>query len=162
MVWFLKHVTGEHLTGFVLLVMQMKRINEQFEEYLLRTFELAELAKGTGDGPFGAVILDERGNPISEASNSTTTDNSVINHAEINAIQLAEYRRGIGKLKGCTLVNSAEPCPMCASAIIWAGIDRVVFGTSISALKKMGKRQIDIPCRELFEQAGVDIKVYGH
>lgn len=138
-----------------------KAISEQFEEYLKRAIELAELAKGLGDGPFGAVILDERGNPLSEASNSTTTDNSVINHAEINAIQLAEYRRGIGRLKGCTLVSSAEPCPMCASAIIWAGIDRVVFGASIESLSNKGKRQIGISCRELFEQAGADIKVYG-
>jgi guanine deaminase len=138
-----------------------KAIRDQFNEYLLRTLELAELAKGLGDGPFGAVILDERGNPISEASNSTTTDNSIVNHAEINAIQLAEYRRGKGKLKGCTIVSSAEPCPMCTSAILWSGLSRIVYGASIQALEQKGVGQIRIGCRDIVNQSGMQVQVYG-
>jgi len=136
-------------------------IRDQFNEYIMRSLELAELAKGLGDGPFGAVILDERGNPISEASNSTTTDNSIVNHAEINAIQLAEYRRGKGKLKGCTIVSSAEPCPMCMSAILWSGLSRLAYGASIASLEKKGIGQIRIGCRELANQAGSEIQIYG-
>lgn len=78
-----------------------------------------------------------------------------------NAIQQAEYNRGKGKLKGCTLVSSAEPCPMCASAIAWSGLSKIIYGVSIKTLKAEGFDQIDIGCREILERANHPIKVIG-
>jgi tRNA(Arg) A34 adenosine deaminase TadA len=131
------------------------------EKYLRMTFELAKQAKGLGDGPFGALVVDESDQIIARAGNTTTSENSVTYHAEINAIQQAEYNRGKGKLKGCTLISSAEPCPMCASAIVWSGLSRVVYGVSISAMEKAGIRQIDIESRTIFNKAEYELQVTG-
>ncbi len=125
------------------------------------TFELAKQAKGLGDGPFGALVVDENDQIIARAGNTTNSENSVTYHAEINAIQQAEYNRGKGKLKGCTLISSAEPCPMCASAIVWSGLSKVVYGVSISAMEEIGIKQIDIPSSAILEKSDHEIQVNG-
>jgi tRNA(adenine34) deaminase len=53
---------------------------------------------------------------------------------------------------GLTLYSTAEPCPTCQSAILWAGISRVVFGTSIRTLQRLGWWQIDIPAEEVMQR----------
>ncbi|MBO6585615.1 MAG: nucleoside deaminase [Gracilimonas sp.] len=131
------------------------------EELIRHCLRLAQEAKDLGDGAYGALITDETGNIIARAGNTTNSENSVTYHAEINAIQQAEYNRGKGKLKGCTLYSSAEPCPMCASAIVWSGIEKVVFGASISALKNFGVQQIDIESRDILTKADHKIEVKG-
>ncbi|MFN1834197.1 nucleoside deaminase [Balneola sp. MJW-20] len=131
------------------------------EEYLRLAFQLAREAKELGDGAFGAIVIDESKKVIARAGNTTTSENSVTYHAEINAIQQAEYNRGKGKLKGCTLISSAEPCAMCAAAIVWSGLSRVIYGVSISAMQQAGIHQIDIESRKIFEKAEHDIEVHG-
>jgi guanine deaminase len=130
-------------------------------EFMQRCIDLAGAAAELGNGPFGALILDETGTVIAEAQNTTSTENSVIYHAEINAIKDAEYVRGKGKLSGCILYSSAEPCPMCASAIIWSGLTKVVYGASIKSMSERGIKQINIDCEEIFEKAGHKIEVTG-
>ncbi len=122
---------------------------------------MAKQAKGLGDGPFGALVVDENDQIIARAGNTTNSENSVTYHAEINAIQQAEYNRGKGKLKGCTLISSAEPCPMCASAIVWSGLSKVVYGVSISAMEEIGIKQIDIPSSAILEKSDHEIQVNG-
>ncbi|MFP8489186.1 nucleoside deaminase [Gracilimonas sp. Q87] len=124
-------------------------------------FDLAKQAKGRGDGAFGAIIQDENGTTIARAGNTTGSDGSVLYHAETNAIKKAESKKGKGKLKGCILYSSAEPCPMCASAIVWAGIDAVVYGVSIEKLREIGIEQIDLNCFEVFRKANRKIDLQG-
>ena len=131
------------------------------DHYLRLSFTYAIEAKNLGDGPFGAIVVNESDEIIARAGNTTISENSVTYHAEINAIQQAEYNRGKGKLKGCTLFSSAEPCPMCASAIIWSGLSRVVYGVSIDELKKLGVAQIEIPLRDIVERAGYAVDITG-
>ena len=131
------------------------------DHFLRLSFTYAIDAKKLNDGPFGALVLDEQNEIIARAGNTTNSDHSITYHAEINAIQQAEYNRGKGKLKGCTLVSSAEPCPMCASAIAWSGLRKVIYGVSIESLKAEGFDQIDIGCREILERANYPIKVIG-
>jgi len=131
------------------------------EHYLRLSFTYAIEAKNLGDGPYGALVVNENDEIIARAGNTTNSDNSVTYHAEINAIQQAEYNRGKGKLKGCTLVSSAEPCPMCASAIVWSGISKVVYGLSITSLKSKGIEQIDIACRNILQQSNREIETIG-
>ena len=70
-------------------------------------------------------------------------------HGEIDAInQLVLVNPGIDANK-LVLYTTAEPCPMCQAAILWTGIEMVVFGTSIRSLQKMGWRQIDILAEEV-------------
>lgn len=130
-------------------------------EILQECFELARQAKSRGDGPFGSVILDSEGEIISRAGNTTGSDGTVVHHAEINAIKQAEFVRGKGKLAGCVLYTSAEPCPMCAAAIAWSGIDTVIFSVSIEALTTAGLDQIDLKCSEVFGRSGRDIVLHG-
>ncbi len=131
------------------------------DHFLRLSFTYAIDAKKLNDGPFGALVLDEQNEIIARAGNTANSDHSITYHAEINAIQQAEYNRGKGKLKGCTLFSSAEPCPMCASAIAWSGLSKVIYGVSIETLKAEGFDQIDIGCREILERANYPIKVIG-
>lgn len=130
-------------------------------EILQECFELARQAKKRGDGPFGSVILDGEGEIIARAGNTTGSDGTVVHHAEINAIKQAEVVRGKGSLSGCVLYTSAEPCPMCAAAIAWSGIDTVIFSVSIEALTEAGMDQIDLNCSEVFGRSGREIVLYG-
>jgi tRNA(Arg) A34 adenosine deaminase TadA len=130
-------------------------------EILRECFELAGQAKRRGDGPFGSVILDGEGKTIARAGNTTSSDSTVVHHAEINAIKQAEVVRGKGNLSGCVLYTSAEPCPMCAAAIAWSGIDTVIFSVSIEALTEAGMDQIDLKCSEVFGRSGREIALHG-
>lgn len=129
--------------------------------YLRLSFTYAIEAKKLGDSPFGALIINENNDIIARAGNTASSENSVTYHAEINAIQQAEYNRGKGKLKGCTLVSSAEPCPMCASAILWSGLSKLVYGVSIYTLQSKGVDQIEIGCREILHHAEQNIEIIG-
>lgn len=82
-----------------------------------------------GGGPFGAVVV--RGDEvITVASNSVTIDNDPTAHAEVNAIRSACKKLGTFKLDGCYIYSSCEPCPMCLSALYWAGVDRIYYGNT--------------------------------
>ncbi|MDZ7805491.1 MAG: nucleoside deaminase [Gracilimonas sp.] len=131
------------------------------ESIIRECFELAELAKKRGDGPFGSIIIDEGGKAIARAGNTTGTDGTVVHHAEINAIRATEAVKGKGKLEACTLFTSAEPCPMCAAAIVWSGISTVIYGVSIQAMKEVGIKQIEIDSRSIFSKSDHEIKVIG-
>lgn len=82
-----------------------------------------------GGGPFGAVIV-RNGEIISVESNSVTIDNDPTAHAEVNAIRSACKKTGSFKLDGCYVYSSCEPCPMCLSALYWAGISRIYYGNT--------------------------------
>ncbi len=81
-------------------------------------------------GPFGAAVIDPQGKIIALASNSVLSDHDPTAHAEVNAIRQAGHKLKTHDLKGCTLVTTAYPCPMCCSAIIWANITEVYYGAT--------------------------------
>lgn len=98
--------------------------------------------------PFGAVIVDGKTREV-VAEGHNRSEESPTYHGEIDVIN-----RAAGKLAGkewtqLVLYTTAEPCPMCQSAIAWAGIGTVVFGSSIPYLKQMGWWQIDIRAEEV-------------
>ena len=82
-----------------------------------------------GFGPFLAAIFDKNGNLISQASNSVIKDCCSNNHAEINAIKLAEKKFSTYDLSeyDLSLYITAEPCMMCIGAILWSGIKKVFY-----------------------------------
>ena len=82
-------------------------------------------------GPFGAVITDKNDNVIAVASNLVLESHDPTAHAEIMAIRMASEKLGIHDLSGCTLYATGYPCPMCLSAIIWANIKKVYYGTNL-------------------------------
>lgn len=77
--------------------------------------------------PIGAVIVCQN-QIISRAHNLTETLNDVTAHAEMQAITAAANHIGGKYLNGCTLYVTVEPCPMCAGALYWAQIDKIVYG----------------------------------
>lgn len=79
--------------------------------------------------PIGCVIV-HNGRIIARAHNLTERFQDITAHAEVQAITSAANVIGAKYLKDCTLYVTVEPCPMCAGAIAWAQISRVVFGAS--------------------------------
>ena len=91
---------------------------------------LAQAAQAVtwGDVPVGAVVLDETGAIIGRAGNQRVLDDDPLAHAEMLALRRAAEARQSGRLDGCTIVVTLEPCTMCAGAIAQARLARLVFG----------------------------------
>ena len=104
--------------------------DEKFMRMAIALGEQAAMVEGTG-GPFGCVIV-KNGKVIAEGSNHVVTENDPTWHGEMAAIRAAARHLGNFNLSGCTLYTSGEPCPMCAGAIFWARIDRVVYASTIA------------------------------
>lgn len=90
-------------------------------------------------GPFGAVIV-KNGKIISKAHNTVIKTKDATAHAEINAIRKASKKLKTHDLSGCILYTSAEPCPMCLSAIIWANIKEVYYSNTKQDADDIGFR----------------------
>lgn len=119
--------------------MNPREATHEDEKFLRRAIALAEeaaMVKGTG-GPFGCVIVKD-GEVIAEGSNHVVTENDPTWHGEMAAIRAAAKKLGAFDLSGCTLYTSGEPCPMCAGAIFWARIHRVVYASTIADALEFG------------------------
>ncbi len=112
----------------------MKNVDKH---YLRIAFKEAERARERGNHAFGALLVDTDGTPVLAAQNSVVTDNDVTAHAEMNLIRVASRKFKPDQLKTFTLYASGEPCPMCAGAIVWANIRRVVFGLGMEAIYRL-------------------------
>jgi len=111
-----------------------------------------------GDAPYGAVIV--KGNQIlAKAHNTVKRDNDPSAHAEMNVIRNMTNQINSPSLAGYTLYATAEPCPMCATACIWAGIDEIIIGASIEDLIRRNQAQINLACEEIIAKSPQDIKV---
>ena len=93
-------------------------------------------------GPFGCVIVKE-GKIIGRGHNMVVKNNDPTCHGEIMAIQNACAAENNFSLKGCELYTTAEPCPMCLGAILWAGIDKVYYGCNIADTENIGFKDSD-------------------
>lgn len=98
-------------------------------KYMKMAAELSSENIDAGGGPFGAVIVRED-EVISTGVNSVTLDNDPTAHAEVNAIRNACRRLKSFQLEGCVVYSSCEPCPMCLSALYWAGVTKIYFGNT--------------------------------
>ena len=102
-------------------------INPFSDEYFMKeAFKEAEKALDKNEVPVGAVIVLQN-QIIGRGHNLTEQFNDVTAHAEVQAITAAAEFLGAKYLKGCTLFVTLEPCPMCAGALAWSQIDRIVF-----------------------------------
>ena len=101
---------------------------EKTDEYFMRlALKEAEMALSENEIPIGAVII-ANGKVIARARNQTETLHDVTAHAEMLAITAAANQLGGKYLSGCTLYVTVEPCVMCAGAIGWAQLSRIVYG----------------------------------
>ncbi|MBQ6612743.1 MAG: nucleoside deaminase [Alistipes sp.] len=83
----------------------------------------------SGGGPFGAIIVRD-GELIAEGANRVVPNNDPTAHAEVVAIRNACQKLQTFNLEGCTVYTSCEPCPMCLSALYWAGIERICYANT--------------------------------
>ena len=97
--------------------------------FMKKALEEAQLAFEEGEVPVGAVIVAQN-RIIGRAHNLTEKLNDVTAHAEMQAITAAANFIGGKYLKGCTLYVTLEPCQMCAGALYWSQISRLVYGAS--------------------------------
>ncbi len=102
---------------------------EDNEKYMKDALREAIQAEAEDEVPIGAVIVC-RGRIIAKGHNMTERLNDPTAHAEMIAITAATEAMGGKYLNDCTLYVTVEPCPMCAGALAWAQIGKVVYGAS--------------------------------
>lgn len=111
--------------------------------------------------PFGSSIIHTRsGEVLIRALNAVARELDPSSHAEVRAIRLATKKLKSISLAGYTLYTTCEPCPMCMSTILWAGLDRVVYGATIEDANRHC-RQIHIHAKEVAERSDMRCKVEG-
>jgi tRNA(Arg) A34 adenosine deaminase TadA len=136
--------------------------------YLRTAIAVAQRARAKGNHPFGAILVDADGTVLLEAENTVNTEHDCTGHAETNLVRMACRRFERAVLERCTLYTSTEPCAMCAGAIHWSGIGRVVYGLGEAALYAMtsdgahpDNETMTLPCREVFARCVRPVEVVG-
>lgn len=104
------------------------KINKSMDKYMEEALREAKKAAAIGEIPVGAVIV-KNGRVIARGHNRTETDKDPTAHAEMIAIRNAAKVLGGWRLPECTMYVTLEPCSMCAGAIVWARIQKLVIGT---------------------------------
>ena len=122
-----------------------------YDEALLRlAFDVAKRSRAGGDHPFGSVLADSEGRLLMEQGNGYLSEGGDRTaHAERLLASRAARTYDVNFLAQCTLYTSAEPCAMCAGAIYWAGIGRVVYGQTEKALKEQTGAHPENPTLDL-------------
>lgn len=135
------------------------------EDCLREAIQAARDARANGNHPFGAILADENGKVLMRAENTVLTERDCTGHAETNLVREACKRYKPDLLATCTIYASTEPCPMCAGAIFWANIGRVVYGLSEKKLYEItgseSKEVLAVPCKEMMKRGKKDIEVIG-
>lgn len=134
---------------------------------LRRSIALSDESRARGRHPFAALVADAAGNIIASAgNNSMPPEGDPTQHAELVAAARAARVLPPEQLAGCTLYTSAEPCCMCAGAVYWTGIGRVVY--ALSEHKLLGltgdhpeNPTFSLPCREVFARGQRRVEVVG-
>jgi tRNA(Arg) A34 adenosine deaminase TadA len=128
----------------------------QLDEHFLRhSFEVARRSMANGNHPFGAILVDRDQRILLEIENGYMPAHDGTAHAERVLATQACRTIEAGVLAGATIYSSAEPCAMCAGAIYWAGIGRLVYGLSEARLLGITGNHpvnptLDLPCRAVF------------
>lgn len=104
-------------------------VTKEDREFMQMAIDASVENVKNGGGPFGAVIVKD-GEVISVGVNRVTANNDPTAHAEVSAIREACRKLETFHLRGCTIYTSCEPCPMCLSAIYWAGIKCIWYGNT--------------------------------
>jgi len=132
--------------------------------HLRTAIAVAQAARDHGNLPFGAILVDENNQVLLQAENTVVTERDCTGHAETNLIRLASQRFSPETLSTCTLYTSTEPCAMCAGAIHWGNVRRVVFALSETDLYQMvgpSPEDLLLPCREVLARSHRPVEVIG-
>lgn len=142
----------------------MTTLPERDASLLRAAIALSAQARDAGNQPYGALLADAGGQVLLEAVNTQVTDRDCTAHAELNLMRAASHRFDAATLRRCTVFASGEPCPMCAGALYWAGVGRVVYGLSIetmTALGGPGADELALPCAAVLAAGPRPVAVLG-
>lgn len=131
------------------------------DQYMRLAIEACRRGIAAGQTPFGACIV--RGNDVIIATHNhvwLTTD--ITAHAEVHAIRGACTKLHSIKLEGCDIYSTTEPCPMCFSAIHWAGMNRIVYGTSIADAKEAGFSELSLSNEHMKAVGGSHLEIQAN
>ncbi len=134
------------------------------ERFVRLAIEEAVSAQEAGNPPFGAVLVAPDGTVMGRAGNTEAETGDCTEHAEANLVRGASQQYDDETLRRATLYASTEPCAMCAGAIFWARIGRVVFGLRAERLYEMkgnAGRQLPLSCREVLDRGNHEVEVVG-
>jgi tRNA(Arg) A34 adenosine deaminase TadA len=139
---------------------------ESDETLLRRAFAVARRALAHGNHPFGALLAGPAGEVLLESENGYMPERDMTAHAERLLATAASKKYRPEELARCTMYVSAEPCAMCAGAIYWAGVGRVVYALSEKRLKAITGNHaenptLDLPCRAVFAAGQRKVEVVG-
>lgn len=139
---------------------------EPKREFMQIAIEQARAGRTDDNYAIGAVIVRD-GKVIASSHNRTRTDKDPTQHAEVAAIRQAARVLGHRHLTGCVMYATHEPCPMCATAAVWARLACVIIGAQnedmdtyrASDKSERSWRTIAIPAREIFEKGTLRVEI---
>ena len=133
-------------------------------EHLRLAISVARQAREHGNHPFGAILVDENNHVLLKAENTVNTGRDSTGHAETNLVRLASQHYSTEELAHHTLYTSTEPCAMCAGAIHWSQIGRVVYAlseTDFYSIFGASPENLLLSCREVFAHSQRSVEVIG-
>lgn len=138
---------------------------ESKKEFMVKAIELAKKSAKNGDYALGAVIV-KGSKVIASGTTNLKHENDPTAHAEIVAIRNACKKLQSHYLERCVLYTTHEPCPMCASAAVWAKMEGIIFGAYIKDAEERNSRrfswrQIKIPSKYVISHGAPRLELKG-
>lgn len=124
--------------------------------------EASRSALESGNEPYGAALVAPSGEILHVAGNQQHTSGDCTAHAEMVVVREATARYGLARLAEATVYASGEPCAMCAGALYWAGVRRVVYAASSPLMAEvMGGELLPVRCADVLAGATRPVRVDG-
>ncbi|WP_454041464.1 nucleoside deaminase [Cellulosimicrobium sp. Marseille-Q8652] len=130
--------------------------------HLAEALRIARATLVDGNRPFGAVLVAADGRVLATGRNAAAQTGDPTSHAELDAVR-AVPPADRPAVAGATVFASGEPCPMCAAALVWAGVGRVVFGTAAPDVRAVvpGSPSFALRCSDVVAASDATVEVVG-
>jgi len=127
-----------------------------------KAIDASRAALDAGDAPYGAALVSPTGEVLLVARNHEVTSADRTAHAEMVLVWEAQARLGAAALRGATVHASGEPCAMCAGALFWAGVRRVVYAAPADAMAALlGGDILPARCADVLAGTTPPVRVEG-
>jgi tRNA(Arg) A34 adenosine deaminase TadA len=135
----------------------------ELQPLMQRAIDVARQGAAAGEPPFGAIVVGPSGELVAALGDQVRMFRDLTRHAEIEIVRIAVTVRG-PDLRGCSLITTVEPCPMCFTAAWLARISRIVYGTTMSAVAaatRGAQHEVMVPVEQMNAFSGNQIEVIG-
>jgi len=136
-------------------------LEQQLRDWMNEVLAVGQQGVAQGQSPFAAAVYDSTGDRLACEFNRVARSGELSRHAEVVAIDQAVLASKKPHLKGCWLVASAEPCPMCAALAALAGINQIAFGAPSATVQRAGYQTLGMGCREFFAGTNRSPEIHG-